>query len=437
MEMRALAAFLLILSSCLAAAQNAPPASMPGMTMPGASSDAVMEHSHVSSGSAWQPLSVPMHVWSQQANGWTLMEHGALFLTYNQQGGPRGISKLESTNWLMLMQQHALAKGTLQFREMLSAEPLTVPHGGFPELFQTGETYHGIPLVDRQHPHDVFGELAALYSLPLGERVEWEFYGGPAGEPAFGPATYLHRASASEMEAAPLGHHLQDSTHISYGVVTSGLVFRTGESSAIRVEGSAFNGREPDEDRVDIDLAALDSFSGRVTFDPKRNWSMQYSYAHLVHPEATEATNIDRQTASVSYNRPLPAWRGNWSSTLLWGRNHKLATGSNQNSYLAESVLNFRRLNYAFTRLELVDKDELFENIPVPAVFARGRSFRVGAFAFGAVRDVVHNQRGQMGVGADLTFYSKPDILSPQWGRDPVSLHIFLRFRPGEATASH
>lgn len=404
---------------------------MPGMAMPGETPDAIMEHAHVSSGSAWQPMSVPMHVWSQTAAGWTLMEHGSLSLAYNQQGRPRGVGKLESTNWLMLMQQHALAAGSIQFREMLSGEPLTVPHGGFPELFQTGETYHGVPLVDHQHPHDVFGELAALVSLPLSERVSWELYGGPAGEPAFGPVTYLHRASASEMEATPLGHHLQDSTHISYGVVTSGFVFRAGATGALKLEGSAFNGREPDEDRVDIDLNALDSFSGRVTFDPTSNWSAQYSYAHLVHPEATEATNINRQTASVSYNRPLPEWRGNWSSTLLWGRNHKLLPDSSQNSYLLESVLNFQRLNYAFTRMELVDKDELFDNLAAPPAFARGRSFRIAAFTFGGVRDVVHNQRGQIGLGADLTFYRKPDILDSIWGTDPVSLHIFLRFRPG------
>ena len=175
---------------------------MPGMNMQhGGESDVAIAHSHTASGSAWQPLSMPMHMWSWQKSDWLLMAHGALFLTYNQQGGPRGVGKLESTNWLMLMEQHSLGRGTLQFREMLSAEPLTTPHGGFPELFQTGETYKGVPLVDRQHPHDVFGELAALYSLPLSERVRWEFYGGPAGEPAFGPVTYLHRGSASEMEA--------------------------------------------------------------------------------------------------------------------------------------------------------------------------------------------------------------------------------------------
>ena len=156
--------------------------------------------------------------------GWELMAHGAIFVDYNQQGGPRGEGKAESVNWGMLMEQHELGTGTILFRQMFSAESLTSPHPGFPELFQTGETYHGEPLVDHQHPHNVFAELAALYTLPLTEKVSWELYGGPSAEPALGPVTYLHRASASELPLAPLGHHLQDSTHTSFGVVTTGFV---------------------------------------------------------------------------------------------------------------------------------------------------------------------------------------------------------------------
>ena len=408
---------------------------MAGMNMqPGGESDFAMAHSHTASGSAWQPLSEPMHMWSWQKSDWLLMAHGALFLTYNQQGGPRGVGKLESTNWLMLMEQHSLGRGTLQFREMLSAEPLTTPHGGFPELFQTGETYKGVALVDRQHPHDVFGELAVLYSLPLGERVHWEFYGGPAGEPAFGPVTYLHRGSASEMEAAPLGHHEQDSTHISYGVITSGLVFNAGSNRPLKLEGSAFNGREPDENRATLDFAPLDSFSGRASLDLSRNWTWQYSYAHLVHPEASEPGNINRQTASLSYNRPLPQISGNLNATVLWGRNHKVSPASDQNSYLLESVLNFKTRNYFFQRFELVDKDELFADLAAPPSAALDRSFRIGAFTLGGVRDLVHNSTGEIGLGADVTFYTKPDILNPLWGSQPVSFKVFLRFRPGESS---
>jgi len=425
--------FLLGIPSVAQTGSN-PSGSMPGMQMPEAGPvDFIIEHSHTASGSAWQPLSEPMHMWSKDVNGWLLMAHGSLFLIYEQPGGPRGAGKFDSTNWLMLMEQHRFAGGTLQLREMLSAEPLTAPHGGYPELFQTGETYKGIPLVDHQHPHDVFGELAALYSLPLGERISWELYAGPAGEPAFGPVTYLHRGSASEIPSTPLGHHLQDSTHISYGVVTSGFAFDTGHGSALKLEGSAFNGREPDEDRVDLDFAPLDSFSGRITFDPSPHWSTEYSYAHLVKPEASEPGNIDRQTASVSYDHALAPIAGNISATLLWGRNHKIVPDTRQNSYLLESVLNFARKDYAFTRLELVDKDELFSNLAAPPSPALAGSFRIAAFTFGGVRDIVHNSRGQIGLGADLTFYSKPDVLTPIYGRAPVSFQVFLRFRPGLA----
>ena len=136
------------------------------------------------------------------------MLHGNVFVRYNQQGGPRGAGKAESANYVMLMEQHRIGQGVLLLREMFSAESLTSPHPGFPQLFQTGETYHGQPLVDHQHPHNVFAELAAYYTLPIREKVTWLLYGGPSAEPALGPVTYMHRASAAENPSAPLGHHL-------------------------------------------------------------------------------------------------------------------------------------------------------------------------------------------------------------------------------------
>src|SRR5262249_18385694 len=153
------------------------------------SADANLPSPHAGSGTGWQPASVPAHIWMKSLGQWDLMAHGAIFLTYNQQGGPRGAGKAESVNYAMLMEQHSLGSGTILFREMFSAESLTSPHPGFPELFQTGETYHGEPLVDHQHPHNVFAELAALYTVPLHEKVSWLFYGGPVGEPALGPVT--------------------------------------------------------------------------------------------------------------------------------------------------------------------------------------------------------------------------------------------------------
>ena len=319
----------------------------------------------------------------------------------------------------MLMEQHPFAHGQVTFRQMLSAEPLTIPHPGSPELFQTGETYHGQALVDHQHPHDVFGEVAALYTLPVTEKLTWFAYGGPAGEPALGPVAYAHRVSAAELPAAPLGHHLQDSTHISFGVVTTGI-----ELSRLKLEASAFNGREPDERRYNFDLGPLDSWSARLSLAPGRNWTAQYSYGHLVHPEALEPGNVTRQAASLTYNRPRAS--GYWATSLVWGRNHKLVEGTNQNSYLLESALNFRRRNYAFTRLELVDKDELFPNLPPPRP-----SFRIGAITLGATRDLLHAASGQVGLGAAVSFYHKPSALDVLYGSRPVSVEVFLRFRPG------
>ena len=390
------------------------------MPMPMEHTASWMPSPHQGSGTGWQPASVRGYEWMWMRGGWQLMAHGVIFADYNQQGGPRGAGKAESVNWGMTMEQHGLGKGTILFMQMFSAESLTSPHPGFPELFQTGETYHGAPLVDHQHPHNVFAELAGLYALPLTEKVSWELYGGPSAEPALGPVTYLHRASASELPMAPLAHHLTDSTHTSFGVVTTGFVI-----DRLKLEASAFNGREPNEQRWSIQLAALDSWSGRASIAPSANWVAQYSVGRLEHPEALEPGSQWRETASLEYNRPLAA--GNWATTLLWGHVHKIATDTTLNSYLLESTLNFRERNYAFSRLELVDKDELFPQAAVHPVY------RIGAYTFGGVRDLIHDRAWQLGLGADVTFYSKPAALDLAYGDHPVSFQIFLRMRPGRA----
>jgi hypothetical protein len=389
---------------------------MPGMQHEGADAHAHMQHA--GSGTGWEPASDPPHEWMIMRGGWHLMAHGALFVDSNQSGGPRGAGKAESMNWAMLMQEHSFAGGTIRFRQMFSAEPLTAPHPGFPELFQTGETYHGQPLVDHQHPHNLFGELSAYFQRPLGRGLAWELYAAPVGEPALGPVTFMHRASASELPMAPLAHHVQDSTHISFGVVTAGLVL-----GKARLEASAFNGREPGEERWKIQFAALDSWSGRASLRPSRDWTAQYSVGRLEHPEALEPGSQWRQTASVQYTRAIP--RGGWASSLVWGRVRKIATGTRLNGYLFESTLNFRENNYAFTRIELVDKDELFPQA------AQHPAYRIAAYTFGGVRDVVHSPAWQAGVGADVTFYSKTAALDAAYGSRPVSFQIFLRVRPG------
>jgi len=406
-----------------AAQSTTPDDSMSGMHMEHASSSS-LPSPHAGSGTAWQPASVPAHLWMVKYGGWDLMAHGAIFIDYNQQGGSRGEGKAESVNFGMLMEQHQLGSGTILFRQMLSAESLTSPHPGFPEIFQTGETYHGQALIDHQHPHNVFGELSFLYTLPLREKLSWELYGGPSAEPALGPVTYIHRTSASELPLAPLSHHLQDSTHTSFGVITTGFVI-----DRVKLEASAFNGREPNEERWSIQFAALDSWSGRASVAPTRNWTAQYSIGRLERPEALEPGSQWRQTASVEYNRALSG--GNLATSIIWGRVHKIATGTNLNSYLLESTLNFQQRNYAFTRLELVDKDELFPQA------ATHPAYRIGAYTFGGVRDLVHDHAWQLGLGADITVYSKPSALDLAYGSRPVSFQIFLRARPGLGQHAH
>ena len=374
---------------------------------------------HEGSGTSWQPASVQGPEWMWMRGGWDLMAHGTIFLDYNQQGGPRGVGKAESVNYGMLMEQHRLGSGTILFRQMFSAESLTSPHPGFPELFQTGETYHGQPLVDHQHPHNVFAELAAMYTVPITDKFSWELYGGPSAEPALGPVTYIHRASASELPLAPLGHHLQDSTHTSFGVVTTGFVI-----DRVKLEASAFNGHEPNEERWSIQLGALNSWSARASVAPARNWAAEYSIGRLEKPEALEPGSQSRQTASLEYNRPLR--EGSWASTFVWGRVHKIATNERLNSYLLESTINLKRLNYGFMRMELVDKDELFPQAIIP------HSFRIGAYTFGGVRDLVHNERWQLGIGGDATVYTKPSPLNQLYGEFPVSFQVFVRVRPGQ-----
>jgi len=424
---------LLVLAfSSLGHAQDIPPGlgtqpmpGMPNMNMQAPS----LPSFHESSGTAWQPASVVGPMWMTSHNGWDLMIHGNIFVTYNQQGGPRGEGKAESANYGMFMEQHRWWGGTLLFRQMFSAESLTSPHPGFPELFQTGETYHGQPLVDHQHPHNVFAELSLLYTHPLARKVSWLFYGGPSAEPAMGPVTYMHRASAAEDPAAPLGHHWQDSTHTSFGVITTGLII-----DRFKIEGSAFNGREPNEERWSIQFAPLDSWSFRGSAAPGRDWTVAYSYGELIHPEALEPGNQQRQSASVEYSHAFSAGKlgqGHWATSLIWGRVQKTFESFPLNSYLLESTLNFLQQDYAYTRVELVDKDELFPDAPIhPA-------YRIGAYTFGGVRDLLHNRKGQIGLGADVTFYSKPQVLNAAYGNNPVSFHVFLRLRPGMAGRGH
>lgn len=395
----------------------------------GSSATNVMPMGQMGSGTSWTPSSTPMYMIHKQSGDWLLMLHYNVIIGVNSQGGLRGVTKFESANWIMPMAFHKLGKGTLQLRGMFSFEPFTFPPGGSPLLFQTGETYKGQPLIDRQHPHDLWMELSAQYTLPLGERGTWFTYFGYPGEPALGPPAFMHRPSASENSSAPLSHHLQDSSHISFGVFTTGFSYRW-----LKLEGSVFNGREPDENRYNFEAHRWNSRSVRLSFAPNNNWSMQISHGLLRNPEALEPGDVRRTTASISYNKPFE--HGNWATSLIWGRNHESHSGEtfNLNGYVAESAVNFLDKNYLYTRLELVDKNQLLRPVDRArlGIIDDHPSFRIGAYTFGVARDLWTTEKISMAIGSDLTFYSKPALLDPIYGSNPVSWKLFVRFRPGK-----
>jgi hypothetical protein len=309
---------------------------------------------------------------------------------------------------------------------MLTLEPATITGRRYPLLFQQGETAYGVPIADGQHPHDFIMELALLYDLKLGDNAVLSFYFAPVGDPAIGPIAYPHRASAAEDPVATLGHHQEDSTHVADDVATVGLTYRM-----VRVEASGFHGREPDEFRWDIDQGRIDSWSTRLTIQPGKNWSGQYSYARITSPEALfPAENQERMTASIMYNRPLHD--GNWASTLLWGRTSAIQSDSIFNSYLFESLVRFRTRNYAWTRIENADRSNeliLGEN-PLPPGFEEKPVGHVQAYTFGYDHDFDWIPDLASALGAQFTSYGVPGVLQPIYGSHPVGVTMFVRLRP-------
>ena len=372
------------------------------------------------SGTSWQPESSPMWMWMRQADPWLWRLHGNAVFSWNGASGPRGYSEASLPNWAMLMGSRVLGPGLFDLRIMGSLDPETTPPAGTPQLFQTGETFGGVPLVDRQHPHERVMELAGMYTLPLATGTSVFLYGGPVGEPALGPNAYMHRASAADNAMVPLSHHVQDSTHIVMGVLSAGVQW-----SRWQLEGSWFRGKEPDENRTNIDFGALDSYSGRLSYAPTPNWAMQVSTGYLTQPEALQPGDLIRRTASLHHNRPLPF--GNWASALVWGQNRELAERPPhvENSVLVESTLDWATRNHLFGRYERVDKVGLVAGVPGET----GPVYRIHALTLGAMRDL-SVRPVVLGVGGDVTLYAKPVELESAYGAMPVSFRVFLRIRP-------
>jgi hypothetical protein len=385
--------------------------------------DVLQEHS--TSGTDAEPQSTPSEMLMATRGSWMFMLHGEGFLNEIQQSGPRGADKLFSTNWFMPMAQRKFGQSRLTLRAMFSLEPATISDRRYPELFQQGETAYGLPTVDGQHPHDFFMELAAIYDYRVGERTLLSFYIAPVGDPALGPIAYPHRPSASEDPVAPLGHHLQDSTHISDDVITVGLTHRI-----VRLEASGFHGREPDEHRWGIQAGGIDSWSTRLTVNPAQDWSFQYSIAQLHSPEALQPTeDVRRMTASLTYNRAIRD--GNWVSMLLWGRNQSLSDGNVGNGYLLESTLRFLDRNFAWTRIENVDRTNelLLGETALPSDFVERYFTRVQAYTVGYDREVARPRYISVAIGGQVTLYGVPPVLETLYGPHPFGVVAFLRVR--------
>ena len=371
------------------------------------------------SGTSWQPDASLHEGFMQQIGEWHTMTHGWLSLVYDRQDGLRGGQKTFVSGMVMGMAQRQLGEGTLGLRAMMSPEPFMGPQG-YPLLFATGETANGIDhLIDRQHPHDLFMELAATYSRPINATSSWFVYGGLPGEPALGPPAFMHRMSGMDNPEAPISHHWLDSTHITFGVVTAGVVL-----DKVKIEGSAFRGREPDQYRYDIERPALDSFAGRVSWNPTRNLSMQVSYGSLKSPEGLEPLrNEDRLTASAIYTASFGDGHL-WSTTLAFGRK-MLRPGDRLDAWLLESSLLFASHWTAFMRAERVMQNELTHDIPN----LDGRIFTVGKVSAGGIYDFWHDSRIKVGVGALVSRYVMDDELKGLYGRDLTSFMIFGRVK--------
>ena len=402
--------------------------SMPNMNMAPPASFIAEILAHSTAGTTAEPNSTPHDMLMAQKGGWTFMFHGVGFLNSQQQTGPRGGDKLFGTSWFMPMARRELGNGTLTVRGMFSLDPATITGRQYPELFQVGETAFGKPIVDGQHPHNFFMELALLYDWKLAKDTLLSFYAAPVGDPAIGPEAFPHRVSASEDTLAPLGHHLQDSTHIADDVVTLGLAYKIA-----RIEVSGFHGREPNEHRWEIQAGAIDSWSARFTLNPTKNWSGQYSITHLTSPEQLfPSEDTLRMTASVTYNRPLRdgTW-GNWATTLVWGRNRNSPDAEIFNSYLAESTARFANHNYAWTRIENVDRTNellLGEN-PIPPGFQEHFLARIQAYTFGYDHEWNFIRHVSTAFGGQYTLYTAPPSLDSVYGSHPMGVLTFLRFR--------
>jgi hypothetical protein len=381
-----------------------------------------ISHLRMGSGTSWLPDSSPMHANHKMLGDWTVMLHGVAFGVYDHQGTDRGAKQVGIVDWEMAMAMRRIGTGLLHLHAMASLEPATLGARGYPLLLQTGESYKGRPLIDRQHPHDLFMELASLFEQPVSSKLALALYVGAVGEPALGPVAFMHRPSAQSDPFSPLGHHWQDATHISYGVITGAIYSRLW-----KLEGSVFNGREPDENRWDFDFGTLNSYSGRLTVNPAGRWSLAGWYGFLESPEELHpAESVHRYGTAVLYSGR--GWHGGeWASSLMWGANQH-AGGHGENSAVAESNLEIGQRNSIFGRYEYVRKSA--EDLGIAGA-AEDQEYDINSIVAGYVREIASIPGGTIGVGFRASLNIIPRTLEPTYGtRTPTGLAVYVRVRP-------
>jgi hypothetical protein len=374
------------------------------------------------SGTSWLPAESPMYAIHKIRGPWMLMFHENLFLQFLYESGPRGSDQFGSVNWAMGTAQRSVGRGKLGLKAMFSAEPLTIQGCGYPDLLASGERCDGEAIHDRQHPHDLFMELAAAYDAPLTADTRWQLYLAAAGEPALGPVAFPHRVSAMGTPLAPISHHWLDATHITFGVVTGGVYSRRWKA-----EGSVFNGREPDEHRADVDFGGLDSVSGRLWFLPTSRLALQFSIGRLTEAELDDhgesPIDVVRTTASLTYHHPLQ--EGSlWATTVAWGSNSE--SGRTSNAALLETTLTVRDRDIWYGRFEVAGK-----SAHDLAVADSDADFTVAKVQAGYTRYLPNAGKFQPGVGASVSLGIVPETLKDDYGkRANAGAAFYLTLRP-------
>ncbi|WP_229310959.1 hypothetical protein [Larkinella soli] len=383
------------------------------------------------SGTSWHPDQTPMYMYMLHTPKWMYMLHYSVFLRHTNQNfnnpGKKGRdTQFDAPNWFMGMAQRQIgARGLLAFKGMISLDPLTVGANGYPLLFQSGETYKGRRLIDRQHQHDLFSELSVGYTHAFSPTTDLFAYVGFPGEPALGPPAFMHRISSFNNPDSPLGHHWTDATHITFGVATVGFRYKI-----LKLEASNFTGREPNENRFGFDRPRFDSYSYRLSVNPSPTLAIQFSQGFLKGPEALEPNeNVTRTTASLLHSKSLAGRPDQYvSSALVWGMNSH--DGHNENAYLAESSLQLGRLAL-FGRYENIAKSPTeLGLVSSDTPYIGPEQLTVNNLTLGINYRLVQYQRTDLVLGAQLTG-SKPErFLEPIYGKTPLSGQIYLRITP-------